>query len=312
MIALWGHIIGSAIVRLLPRWVWYRVADVLLPLALLGWPGHVGRAARNMRRVLGSAASEHEVRRRVRQAFGNYARYMIDLLWMSGSTRADREAAVTLVGWEHVESALARGKGMLLVTGHVGNWDLPAAVMAGRGYPVNVIVETLQPPAWNERVQGIREHVGLRAIPMETGGRELYAALRRNETVAVVFDRPLTAGGVTVTYFGAETRVPEGLARLALRTGAAVVGAVGLRPAGGQGSGGQIVAQVSPALVAVATGDRERDVQALTQAMMTWLEVQVRQHPSQWFMFRDFWPKAEGEPTGNARRVTNVGAARQT
>jgi lauroyl/myristoyl acyltransferase len=297
MIALWGHIVGSAIIRLLPRRVWYRLADALLPLALLGWPGHVERAAGNMRRVLGPTAPEREVRRRVRQAFGNYARYMIDLLWMSTSTATDREAAVTLVGWEHIEAALARGKGMLLVTGHVGNWDLPAAVMAGRGYPVNVIVETLEPPAWNERVQGIREHVGLRAIPMESGGRELYAALRRNETVAVVFDRPLTTGGVPVIYFGAETRVPEGIARLALRTGAAVVGAVGQRPAGG--GSGRIVGEISPALVATPTGDRHYDVQALTQAMMTWLEARVRQHPSQWFMFRDFWPEPQQSHRAN-------------
>ena len=87
---------------------------------------------------------------------------------------------------------------------------------------------------------------------METGVRELYAALGRNETVAVVFDRPLERGGVPVTYFGAETTVPEGVARLALRTGAAVVGAVGVR------RGDRIVALVSPPFDVDVTGDRRR------------------------------------------------------
>src|SRR5688572_23673357 len=64
VIALWGHIVGSAIIRLLPRRVWYRVADLLLPLVLAGWPGQVRRASQNMRRVLGNGASEQEVRRR--------------------------------------------------------------------------------------------------------------------------------------------------------------------------------------------------------------------------------------------------------
>lgn len=284
MIALWGHIVGSAIVRWLPRRVWYRVADLLVPLALLGWPGHVRRAEQNMRRVLGADVPEREVRRCTGLAFRNYARYMIDLLWLGGSTHAEREAVNTMVGFEHVVAALDRGKGLVLVTGHLGNWDLPAAVMAGRGYPVNVIVETLEPPAWNERVQAIRERIGPRAIPMESGGRALYAALQRNETVAVVFDRPLAAGGVPVTFFGAETRVPEGVARLALRTGAAVVGAVGVR------RGDRIVTLVSPPFEVVATGDRRRDVQALTQTIVAWLEGHVRQRPSQWYMFRDFWP----------------------
>jgi lauroyl/myristoyl acyltransferase len=284
VIALWGHILGSAIIRLLPRRVWYRVADLLLPLVLAGWPGQVERASRNMRRILGMGVPEREVRRRTRLAFRNYARYLVDLLWLSKSTREEREAVTTVVGWHHVEAALSRGNGMVLVSAHLGNWDLPAAVMAGRGYPVNVIVETLEPPAWNERVQAIREAIGLRAIPMETGVRELYAALRRNETVALTFDRPLEQGGVPVTYFGAETMVPAGVARLALRTGAAVVGAVGLR------RGDRVLCIVSVPFDVVTTGDRQRDVQALTQTIVNWLERCVRQHPSQWFMFRDFWP----------------------
>jgi lauroyl/myristoyl acyltransferase len=284
VIALWGHIVGSAIVRLLPRRVWYLVADLLLPLVLVGWPGQVRRATTNMRRVLGPGASDGEVRRRTALAFRNYARYTIDLLWLAGSSRAEREAITTVVGWDHVTAALERGKGLLIVTGHIGNWDLPAAILAGRGFPVNVIVETLEPPAWNERVQAIRERIGLRAIPMESGGRELYAALARNETVAVVFDRPLERGGVPVTFFGAETRVPEGVARLAVRTGAAVLGAIGLR------RGDRIIALVDSPFEYTISGDRRRDVRDLTQTMVAWLERQVRQYPSQWFMFRDFWP----------------------
>jgi KDO2-lipid IV(A) lauroyltransferase len=292
MIALWGHIVGSAIVRWLPRWAWYRVADLLLPLALLGWPGQVSRASVNMRRILGPGASEREVQRRTRLAFRSYARYMVDLLWLSGSSRDDRESIVTVVGWDHVTNALDRGKGLLIVTGHFGNWDLPAAILAGRGFPVNVIVETLEPPAWNARVQAIRERIGLRAIPMETGGRELFAALKRNESVAVVFDRPLVGGGVEVTYFGAKTRVPEGVARLALRSGATVIGAVGIR------RGDRIVAEVSPPFTVEQSGDRNRDAQALTQQMVSWLEGHVRQRPSQWFMFRDFWPASSGRCHG--------------
>jgi KDO2-lipid IV(A) lauroyltransferase len=284
MIALWGHIVGSAIVRLLPRRAWYRIADVLLPLALLGWSGQVERASVNLRRILGAGATDREIRRRTNLAFRNYARYMIDLLWLSGSTREEREATTTVLGWEHVVGALDRGKGLLLVTGHLGNWDLPAAVLAGRGYPVNVIVETLEPPAWNERVQKIRDRIGMRAIPMETGVRELYAALARNETVAVVFDRPVMQGGVCVEFFGTEATVPEGVARMAIRTGATVVGAVGVR------RGDRIIARVSPPFEVAVTGDRQRDVRALTQKMVSWLEGHVRQYPSQWFMFRAFWP----------------------
>ena len=103
-------------------------------------------------------------------------------------------------------------------------------------------------------------------------------------TVAVVFDRPLATGGVPVSFFGAQTRVPDGVARLALRTGASVVGAVGIR------RGDRVIAAVSPPFELERSGDRQHDVQALTQAIVTWLEGHVRQRPSQWFMFREFWP----------------------
>lgn len=287
MIALWGHIVGSVLLRLLPRTWAYRLADVLLPLALALFPGQVQRGTRNLRRVLGPSVPEWEVRRRSSAIFRNHARYLIDLLWITNTTHADRERVVRIDGWDHIIDALERGRGLLLVTGHLGNWDLPTAVLAGRGYPVNVVVETLEPPAWNRRVQAIRERIGLQAIPMETGVRDLYAALRRNEVVAIVFDRPLSEGGVPVQFFGAPTRVPEGVARLALRTGAAVVGAVGVR------RGTRFVAEVSPPFEFTRSGDRERDVKVLTQQIVDWLEGRVRQYPDQWFMFRDFWPASE-------------------
>jgi phosphatidylinositol dimannoside acyltransferase len=299
LIALWAHILGSALFRLLPREWWYRLSDVLVPVVLLGWQGQVSRATGNLRRVLGPDLTEREVDRRTRAIFRNYARYMIDLLWLPDATVPERERALTIRGWDHIPAALARGRGLIIVTGHLGNWDLPASVLAGRGYVTNVIVETLEPPAWNERVQALRERAGVRAIPMETGVRDLYAALRRNEVVAVVFDRPLTVGGVEVTFFGEQTRVPEGVARLALRTGAAVIGAVGVR------RGSRFVAEVSVPFEVAVSGDRQRDVELLTQQIVDWFERWVRQYPDQWFMFRNFWPSvasSEGNETATPTR----------
>ena len=286
VIALWAHVVGSAIFRLVPRRVGYIVADVLGPLVARAWGGQYAHATANMRTVLGPGAPPALVRRRVRQVFRNYARYLIDELCLPSMGREQLERTVDVIGWEHISNALARGKGLVLITGHIGNWEVPAALLAARGFPVNAIVERLEPPAWNERVQAIRERVGLRAIPMESGVREMFACLRRNEVLALLIDRPLRTGGVPVRFFGRETRVPDGAARLALRTGASVIGAVGLR------RGGRFVAVVSPPLAFEPTGDRERDVRALTQHIMDWLERQVRQHPGQWYMFRDMWPRA--------------------
>src|SRR3712207_4352209 len=122
MIALWAHIVGSALFRVVPRQIGYVLADLLGPPVARAWGGQHPRAAADMRVVLGPGATPATVRRRVRLVFRNYARYLIDVLCLPSMDRAELERAVDVVGWEHLPAAMARGKGVLLVTGHIGNW----------------------------------------------------------------------------------------------------------------------------------------------------------------------------------------------
>jgi KDO2-lipid IV(A) lauroyltransferase len=281
----WLHLIGSFLLRFVPTPIAYGLANLFGPLIGFCWPGHYRRAWQNMARILGPAADPGEVSRRVRNVFRNYGLYLIDLLWLPQAGFQELDRNFEIVGLDHIDEAMRRGNGLVLVTAHVGNWDVAGAVLAGKGYPVNVIVETLEPVRWNERVQAIREHVGMRAIPLENGAREMFGALRSNQILGVLIDRPLDNDGVPVRFFDATTRVPEGVARLALRTGAAVVAACTVRDGRG------FVAHVSPPIEVERSGDRTRDMQELTQRVMDWLEGVIRQYPDQWFMFRSMWPK---------------------
>ena len=128
----------------------------------------------------------------------------------------------------------------------------------------------------------------MRAIPLEGGVRQMLGALRQNEILAVLIDRPLVNEGVPVRFFDAPTRVPGGAATLALRAGANVVAAAAIRTKDG------FVAHVSPLIEVEPSGDPERDVQAITQGIMNWLEALIRRHPDQWFMFRNMWPEPAG------------------
>ncbi len=281
----WAHLIGSFLLRFVPPRVGYLVASVLGPLVAACWPGQYRSAWENMARVLGPSADPTEVSRRVREMFRNYGKYVVDLLWMPRASLHDLERNFHIVGLDHVEQAINRGNGLVMVTAHLGNSDLGAAILAHKGFAVSAIVETLRPLRWNERVQRIREQVGVQAIPLEDGARDMFAALRANHILGVLIDRPLVKEGVPVRFFDAMTRVPEGAARLAMRTGAGVV-AVGVVR-----RGRRFVAHVSPLLDVEPSGDRARDAQELTQRAVDWLESVIRQHPDQWFMFRDMWPK---------------------
>jgi lauroyl/myristoyl acyltransferase len=282
----WIHVISSWLLRFVPARLAYAIVGWLAPLFSRFWGQQYRQALANMERVLGPRPDELEVRRQVRNVFRNYARYMVDLLRLPLTEPDDMEQKFRVYGFEHIEEALERGRGLVMVTAHIGNWDMAGALLAARGYPVNVIVETLQPRRWNDLVQKIRALTGMRAIPLEGGVRQMIGALRKNEILAVLIDRPLADEGVPVRFFDSTTRVPGGAATLALRAGSNVVAAAAVR------AGDGFVAHISPLIEVEPTGNPDRDVQAITQGAMSWLEALIRRHPDQWYMFRDMWPEA--------------------
>lgn len=291
----WMHRLSSLAVQLVPTPVICLCLDLLAPWVAWLWPGQRLRAERNLRRVLGHDAHPALVRRTVRNVFRNYARYMLDLLRLPQADLAHFQREVAVHGGEHFEQATRANRGIILATGHIGNWDRPAVWLAGQGYRVNVPVETLKPERWNEQVQSLRRAAGLNAIPIESGVRRMVQALKNAEILGVVVDRPLAEGGVAVEFFGAITRVPTGIAKLALRTGATLLAAAEVR------DGGRPTIYVSPPIAMPSTGDEQRDVQALTQEVMSWLEALIRRYPDQWYMFRDMWPTSTPmatEPSG--------------
>jgi phosphatidylinositol dimannoside acyltransferase len=282
----WVHVISSWLARFVPVRLAYATVDLFAPLLGLFWASQYRQALVNMQRVLGPRPDPLEVRRQVRNVFRNYAKYMLDLVRLPRVKTGDLQERFDVYGLEHIEEGLQRGRGLVMVTAHIGNWDMAGAFLASRGYPVNVIVETLEPRRWNDLVQKIRGLTGMRAIPLDSGVRHMLGALRHNEILAVLIDRPLAKEGVPVQFFDATTRVPGGAATLALRAGANVVAAAAVR------TGDGFVAHISPLIECQATGDAERDVQAITQGAVSWLEALIRRHPDQWFMFRNMWPEA--------------------
>jgi KDO2-lipid IV(A) lauroyltransferase len=282
----WSHVVGTFLMGFVPVTIAYRLVAWATPLALDVFArGHVRRATANMRQVLGPHADPREATRLTRAAFVNYARYMVDLVRMPHVKPRELIDNIRIDGWEHVEAAYNVGKGVVFATGHIGNWDMAGAAFAARGRPVSALVETLQPARWNERVQRTRTAAGVKAIPIENGPREMLAALRKREGLAVLVDRPVaTDGGVAVTFFGRQTRVPGGAATLALRTGSPVVPAALVRDPRGTG----YVAHIGPPIV----GARGDDASLVMQGIMSWLEGIIRRYPDQWFMFRQMWPSS--------------------
>lgn len=280
----WAHRLVSHLTRWAPLSLSYTVASIVGWLVFVFWRDKRENAIRNMERVLGPTAHRREVRRLARRSFVNYAKYLVDMLRLHHVGPDDLDRLVRIEGWEHFTEAMATGNGLIFVGGHIGNSDLAAAVLAGRGFPVHVIAETLEPPRWDDLVQAARATVGLRVVPLGSSALRLLRLLREKGILAVLIDRPVENEGITVNFFGRPTRVPAGAAALALRTNASVLGAYMVRLGKGY------VATICPAIPHPATGDERLDLETMNQALFDWLERVIRQYPDQWFMFRPMWP----------------------
>jgi lauroyl/myristoyl acyltransferase len=286
----WLHRLVAPLTRWAPLWFAYAVASLIGWCAFFLYPDKRGNAVRNMASVLGSEADPGMIRRLAHRAFVNYAKYLVDMMRLTGISLEDLERQVTVTGWENFLEARDTGAGLIFIGGHIGNSDLAAAILAGRGFPVNVIAEPLHPPRWDAVVQAARRAVGLKVIPLGSNARRFLRVLREKEILAFLIDRPEDEG-VSVRFFGRTTTVPAGAAALALRSNAGILGAYIVR------SGNQWVAHISPAIPRPETGDPGRDLEALMQSLFDWLEHVIRQHPDQWFMFRPMWPEQRNPAT---------------
>jgi Kdo2-lipid IVA lauroyltransferase/acyltransferase len=259
----------------------YRVARLAGLGAWLVWPGGRRRSVANMLHVAGG--DPVRARRYARASFAFYGTYLVDFLRFGTLSAASVTSAVDFDEWAGLEAQRA-GNGIVFVTLHFGNWDLAGAAIAQR-MPLTAIADTFDNPAIDRVVVSARRRLGMRIIAAESPGPEVLRALRRNDVLAALADVPQVDGGVRVNFFGAPLDVPDGIARIALRTGAPVI-------VGGVWRKGPTATRYDASTETVdfaPSGDRDADVRGLTQAMMHALERLVLRAPEQWYIFRALW-----------------------
>jgi len=278
--------------HVLPLNVSYGITTAVSYVVYYSWPALRKSVIQNMRQVLGPDADDRVVKATARSAFRNYFKYLVDFLRFPHVTSDELERIIRSSGWEHLDRALESGKGVIFVGFHFGSWDLAGAILAVRGYPLNVVAESFQPEQLNELIQRARIEKGMKIIPLENAARKVLRSLRQNEVLGLLIDRPEPVGGVPVEFFGKITSVPAGAATLALKTGAKLVlGYIVRCP------DNTFIGRILPHVDFEATGDFSRDIQKVTQEIMRAVEECIRSYPDQWYMFRDMWQQPEPLPT---------------
>ena len=228
--------------------------------------------------------SSHRIVRLSREAFVHLGKNAIDVMWIGSSAKEELDRIVAIEGSEHLDRAWAEGKGVLLLSGHIGNWELLGAYLAMKGYPVSVVGRSLNNPRLDRLLVAHRERFGLKNIARGKATRQILRALHRGEIVGFLIDQDTKVEGTFVDFFGQPAYTPTGPVTLALKLGAPIVPVAIHRE---QDDTYHLV--VRPRIELARTGDVAEDKRVNTAICSKILEDFIREHPAQWVWMHRRW-----------------------
>ena len=286
----------TALVSSVPLWLGYLIADMLTEAHYRLFPARRHAALVNLAVIL-PRATRRERLAIVRDMMRSYNRMMFEFFRLPHLTRDELLHTIEVVGREHLEQAVARGRGVVITSTHIGNWELAAVVIAHWGYRLHAVAG-VQLSRWlTPAVRETKAELALDTVAPEDGFRKLLRALEHNDLVALMVDGDIFAQGTRVDLFGRELEFPAGPGVLAQRTGALIICGYCERIAPGRF---RIV--MEPALDPATFADTT----ALVKAVASTSERHIREHLDQWCIFRPLWetaPDAAVEPARAARSV---------
>lgn len=270
-----------------------------LPLSVALWVGDVlgwvvGVMLRIRRRVVDENLlqafpdAEPRWRRRVaRSCYRHLIRESIATFRMAGLGRAEVLASTSFdpEAFEALQEDLEHGKGVVLVSGHLGNWEMGAAWLAAGGIPLEAVIQVQRNRRFDEDLRAVRKDVGITTIPKQEAPRGVLRALREGHAVGLVADQNVSRGGIFVDFFGRAAATARGPAVFALRTGAPVWAGAVLRQHGEERRYRNRLERID----FVPTGDPEADTRRLTEAYTAVLESWIRADPEQYFWHHKRW-----------------------
>lgn len=242
------------------------------------------RTVRENLKAIFPGESERQIRRIRLRMFRNFAKYLVDFFRFSRLDKAYISRLVKIENLAYVDEALSRGKGLICLTAHLGNWELAGVVMALSGYPIWAVALPHKHKRIDKFFNFQRESKGMMVIPLGRAARECLNVLRQNKMLALAGDRDFTGKGVVVEFFGRPSILPVGPAAFSLKTQAPIVPGFMFRK-----PDDTFTLRFEKPFDFTPSGNSAKDIQDITFLYKTVIENYIRKYPDQWYMFRKFW-----------------------
>ena len=253
-------------------------------------------AIKNLTLVYGREKSRAEIVRMAKEVFQNFGETAVEFVKLPQLSRQETEALAIVEGHEHLVAALENKRGVLMISGHFGNWEFMSRYITLQGYELNIVVRDARDPVATKLLADTRAGYGVNVLYRGSSARTIYSLLKKNQMVGILPDQ--NAADVFVPFFGFPTGTVNGPAALHLMTKAPFLFVWCTRLPDGRF---HIVAE--PPVVFEATKDRAADIAAITTLINARLEAQIRAHPTQWLWLHDRWKASPGVfPDGEANR----------
>lgn len=265
----------------------YRVGVFLSDIQYYLSPRDRRAVANNLRVILGP---NENLAITTREVFRNFGRYLVEFFRMERLVDEEYiKNKVTIQNIERIEQALEKGKGAIILTAHIGNWELGAAILSIMGYSMMAVTLPHKERPVNDLFNHQREFHGITIVPIKLAVRKCIETLKNNKLVALVADRDFTSNGEVIDFFGKKTFIPKGAAMFSEKTGAPILPVFLIRQ-----NGDSFILMVDEPIypLEITEGCFGRDqLLSLMKRYAKIIEKKIKQYPAQWLMFREFWVK---------------------
>ncbi len=279
MLEFYLYKFGEFLACIFPLGVAYRIGKLLSTMQFYISKKDRDAVISNLKVILPNE-NKTEIRRIAKKVFVNFGLYLVEFCRFKCIDLNFINNNFTFKGKDIIDQALKEGKGAILLTGHIGNWEVGGMALSLLGYPLMVVALEHKNKRINDFFKERRESKGMEIVPLGIAIKRCYKGLKANKLMAILGDRDFSDTGYPIDFLGKSKIIPRGPAVLALRTGAPIIPVMITR----QGLDRLTLECLPPLRITSDSNEKE-----IMKDYAKIIENQIYKSPSQWLMFREFW-----------------------